>query len=151
MRGTPRTWILALLGLLAIVWLPRTWQDDINGARADIRLSPAARENARGPAATAGSDLALVLGARSRIPRNASFALVRGGRFGTDAHPNRTQAFVWESGQTWTQFALAPRVEVSPGLASWLLIRDASPTSVGHAHPGHQWRYGSDWLVQVRT
>jgi hypothetical protein len=95
--------------------------------------------------------MALLRAARTHIPRGAPFALVRGGRWGTAARPNRSQAFVWESGESWTQYYLAPRVEVAAIDARWLLIRDASPATVGVRSSRHTWRFGSDWLVELRS
>ncbi|HEY1480769.1 MAG TPA: hypothetical protein VGF46_12100 [Gaiellales bacterium] len=152
-RGPARTRLLvvvALVAVLALGWLPWTLQDDLSGARRDARMSAGARDDARGPAARAGSDLALVRAARRRMPPHASFALVRGGIWGSDAHPNTRRAFVWESGQSWTQFALAPRMETDASRASWLLIRDASPMALGESRPGREWRFGRDWLVRLR-
>jgi hypothetical protein len=149
-RWSPRTWILAVLIALGLLWLPLTLQDDIAGARADLRVSAGDRSYARGPLATAGSDLPLVRAALARMPRHASFALVRAGRWGTDGHPNPRESFVWEAGASWTQFTLAPRVEVSRNRAAWLLVRDARPSELGIIRNLHEWRFGDDWLVQLR-
>ena len=147
---SPRSWILALLTALGLVWLPLTLQDDIAGARSDLRLSASDRSYARGPLATAGSDLPLVRAALARMPQHASFALVRGGRWGTDDHPNPNESFVWEAGASWTQFTLAPRLEVARNRASWLLVRDARPSALGVVRGLREWRFGEDWLVQIR-
>ncbi len=140
-----------LVLVTALVTLPSTLRADIDGMRTDMRLSATAASEARGPAAAAGTDIALLRAARARMPRDASFALVRGGRFGSDAHPVHALAFVWEAGQSWTQFDLAPRLEVAPRRAAWLLIRDATPAAAGVRHPLHAWRFGHDWLVEQRT
>jgi hypothetical protein len=143
--------LLLLVLATALVTLPSTLRSDVDGMRADGRLSATAASEARGPDARAGTNIALIRAARARMPRGASFALVRGGRFGSDAHPAHALAFVWEAGQSWTQFALAPRLEVAPGRAGWLLIRDATPASAGVRDPLHAWRFGHDWLVEQRT
>jgi hypothetical protein len=75
---------------------------------------------------------------------------VRAGAWGTEAHPNRARAFVWEAGQSWTQYYLAPRVETSTGRARWLLLRDVTP-GAARVRPLHAWRFGSDWLVEQRA
>jgi hypothetical protein len=144
----------ALVGLVLIVALARlpfTLVTDVRGARADGRLSPVAVSEARGRDAVAGTDIVLLRAARVRIPPDASYAIVRGGRWGTPGHPNRRAAFVWESGESWTQYDLAPRLEVSLRRARWLLIRDATPGAVGVRRPLHAWRFGVDWLVERRT
>ena len=83
-------------------------------------------------------------------PGGAPFALVRAGRWGSASRPNRSLAFVWQAGQAWTQFVLAPRVQVARGDAVWLLVRGADPAGAGIRHPVHAWRFGPDWLVEVR-
>jgi hypothetical protein len=136
--------------LIAVTRLPLTLLSDVRGARDDARLTPTAAAEARGPAASRGTNIQLLRAARARIPSGASFAILRGGRWGTAARPNRSQAFVWESGESWTQYYLAPRIEVAQAQASWLLIRDATPGSAGVRAPLHEWRFGTDWLVEVR-
>ena len=141
---------LAVIALLAVglAWLPSTLLSDVRGARANARLSHDERRDARGPAAMAGTNLALTHAAQRLIPKDQPFAIVRSGRWGTDAKPTRRLAFVWQSGQAWTQFALAPRVQVEAGEASWLLVRDGSPTSLDFGRVIRSWRFGSDWLVE---
>ena len=110
----------------------------------------AAAADARGPGAAEGTNLGLVHAALRRIPGGAPFAIVRAGRWGSASSPNRSLAFVWQAGQSWTQFVLAPRVQVAPGDAVWLLVRGADPAAAGIRHPLHAWRFGPDWLVEVR-
>jgi hypothetical protein len=150
-RSRTQAVVLLLVLVTALVTLPSTLRSDVNGMRADARLSATAASEARGPAASEGTNIALIRAARARMPRGASFALVRGGRFGSDAHPVHALAFVWEAGQSWTQFDLAPRLEVAPRQAGWLLIRDATPAAEGVRNPLHAWRFGHDWLVEQRT
>ena len=138
---------VAAISLIALVWLPGTLLSDARGLQANRRLSPAQAEDARGPSATAGSDLALVHAARRQIPRGLSFAIERGGRWGSDRRPNRAVAFVWQSGRSWTQFELAPRIQVAPADASWILMRDTAPAG---ARVARTWRLGPDWLVERR-
>ena len=95
-------------------------------------------------------DLALVRTALAEMPSNASFSIVRGGRWGSADHPNPETRFVWEAGESWTQYVLAPRLETAPTGASWLLLRDTTPGAAGIAHPLGAWRFGTDWLVRVR-
>ena len=141
---------VVVVSLLALAWLPSTLLKDVRGLRANLKLSPSQAADVRGPAVTAGTNLALIHAARSRIPRLLPFAIVRAGRWGTDERPNRSVAFIWQSGQSWTQFALAPRIQADPSEAAWILIRDASPAEVGFPHPARAWQFGRDWLVQAR-
>ena len=141
---------VVVVSLLALAWLPSTLLSDVRGLRANLKLSSSQAADARGPAVTAGTNLALVHAAKSRIPELVPFAIVRAGRWGTDEKPNRKVAFIWQSGQSWTQFALAPRIQVDPSEAAWILIRDASPAEAGFPHPARAWRFGRDWLVQAR-
>ena len=138
------------VSLLALAWLPSTLLSDVRGLRANLKLSSSQATDARGPTVTAGTNLALIHAAKSRIPGLVPFAIVRAGRWGTDEKPNRKVAFIWQSGQSWTQFALAPRIQADPTQAAWILIRDASPTGAGFPHPARAWRFGRDWLVQAR-
>lgn len=86
--------------------------NDVAGAAANGRLTANEASFARGPDATAGTNLALIRAALARIPRSAPFSIVRGGRWGSAKHPNRRTLFVWEAGESWTQYVLAPRIEV---------------------------------------
>jgi hypothetical protein len=147
---TPQAALLAAVLLLALAWMPAALLSDIRGARANMRLSAAAAADARGPGAAEGTNLGLVHAAVRRIPGGAPFAIVRAGRWGSASSPNRALAFVWQAGQSWTQFVLAPRVQVAQGDAVWLLVRGAAPAGAGIRHPVHAWRFGSDWLVEVR-
>ena len=142
---------MAIVLLIVAIRLPFTLRSDVRGVQADEKLTPTAVAEARGPAAAAGTNIGLLRAAQARIPRAASYAVVRGGMWGTAEHPNRAEAFVWESGESWTQYDLAPRVEVAQSKASWLLIRDARPEAVGVHAPARSWRFGTDWLVEVRT
>ncbi|MDX6536575.1 MAG: hypothetical protein QOD37_916 [Gaiellales bacterium] len=137
---------VAAISLVALAWLPGTLLSDVRGLRDNRRLSSTQAEDARGPSAAAGGDLALVRAARSRIPRGLSFAIERGGRWGSERAPNRAVAFAWQAGQSWTQFELAPRIQVAPADASWILMRDTAP--VGRV--ARSWQIGPDWLVQRR-
>ncbi len=124
--------------------------NDVAGAAANGRLTANEASFARGPDATAGTNLALIRAALARIPRSAPFSIVRGGRWGSAKHPNRRTLFVWEAGESWTQYVLAPRIEVPPAAASWVLVRDTTPAAIGIKHPRAAWRFGSDWLVRLR-
>jgi hypothetical protein len=148
--GAPQAALLAAVLLTALAWLPAALRADIRGARANLRLTAAGAGDARGPSATAGTNLSLVHAAQRRIPRNASFAIVPAGRWGSATRPNRALAFVWQAGQSWTQFELAPRTQVDPGDAAWLLVRGAGAGGAGIRHAMHAWRFGADWLVEVR-
>jgi len=149
-RNVAQMVVVGAILLIAVTRLPFTLLSDVRGARDDARLTATAAAEARGPAASRGTNIQLLRAARAQIPSGASFAILRGGRWGTAAHPNRSQAFVWESGESWTQYYLAPRIEVARAAATWLLIRDAKPASLGVRSPLHAWRFGSDWLVEVR-
>jgi hypothetical protein len=149
MRRVPtRALVVAVVASLALAWLPIALHDDVAGAAANARLTGDAASFARGPGATAGTDLPLVQAALARMPLDASFSIVRGGRWGSAARPNPRSRFVWEAGQSWTQYVLAPRVEVAPAAASWRLIRDATPRVAGVVHARAAWRFGQDWLVR---
>lgn len=149
-RISPLAGVVGVVALLALVWLPGTLRGDVSGARADRGLTAQAASFARGPAAKAGTDLALVRAALAEMPSNASFSIVRGGRWGSANHPNPKTRFVWEAGESWTQYVLAPRLETAPTGASWLLLRDTTPGAAGIAHPLGAWRFGTDWLVRLR-
>lgn len=142
---------LVLIAAVALVRLPYTLVSDVRGARGDSRMSARQAGEARGPAALAGTDIDLIRAARRLMPRNAAFAIERGGRWGRGPHPLHALAFVWESGESWTQFDLAPRLEVEPARASWLLLRDETPGAAGVRHVRHRWRFGQDWLVELRV
>ena len=142
--------VLVAVLLIALAWLPVALVSDIRGVRSNTRLSAAAAADARGPSATAGTNVGLVHAAQRRIPLGKSFAIVRAGRWGSDASPNRSLAFVWQAGQSWTQFELAPRLQVARANAAWLLVRGGGPSAVGIRHPARAWRFGADWLVEVR-
>ncbi|MDP9255722.1 MAG: hypothetical protein M3Q31_04090 [Actinomycetota bacterium] len=147
---TSQAALLVAVLLIILAWMPVALLSDIRGARANLRLSAAAAADARGPGAAEGTNLGLVHAAQRRIPGGDPFAIVRAGRWGSASNPNRSLAFVWQAGQSWTQFALAPRVQVSRRDAVWLLVRGADPSSAGVRHPEHAWRFGRDWLVEVR-
>ena len=136
-----------MLGLFALVaiWLPGTIASDIRGLRSALRLSARARADARGPGAQAATDLALVRLARAEIPPGGAYAVLTTARW----RAGHT-ATAREAGGSWTQFALAPRVQVARKAAGWMLILDSSPRAAGIARPLHAWRSGHDWLVQVR-
>jgi hypothetical protein len=137
--------VLAGVSLLVLIWLPGTLASDVRGLRSDLRLSPAGRADARGPSAAAGTDLPLVRFAQSTIPSGAPYAVVRAGRW-----RERRLAAAREAGQAWTQFALAPRVQVGGRDAAWLLLFDSSPRAAGVSRPLRTWRFGQDWLVHRR-
>jgi hypothetical protein len=142
--------VAAVVALLAVVWLPIALESDLDGITSNRHLSTDQAAYARGPSAQAGTNLALVHAALTRIPAGASFSIVRGGRWGTASHPNPKNRFVWEAGESWTQYVLAPRLEVAPQQASWLLVRGGSPTTLGIANARQSWRFGEDWLVRLR-
>jgi hypothetical protein len=144
-RPTMHRRALVALSLLAAIWLPGVVASDIRGLRANLRLSAGERADVRGPGATAGSNLALVHLAEARMPARAPYAVVLGGRW-----RGRHLAAAREAGQSWTQFALAPRVEVGRRQAAWLLILDSNPVAAGISRPRHAWHLGHDWLVQLR-
>jgi hypothetical protein len=145
-------WVfLVAIAAVVLIRLPLTLASDMRGARQDRHMSARSAAEARGPAALAGTDIALIRAARRIVPRDAPFAVVRGGRWGSALRPNHALAFVWESGESWTQFDLAPRLEVAPGRATWLLVRDATPRAAGVLDVRRQWRFGSDWLVERRA
>jgi hypothetical protein len=133
-----------VVAVLTAIWLPGTIASDLRGLRDDRRLQHPA--DARGPAAAAGTDLALIHAARARIPKADDFAIVAGGRW----HGRRLAGglqLAREAGASWTQYALAPRFQVAPGRARWLLVLDTTPAAAG-LQPRKVWRFGSDWLVQ---
>ena len=136
-----------MLGLFALVaiWLPGTFASDIRGLRSALRLSAQARADARGPGAQAATDLALVRLAKAEIPSGGAYAVLTTARW----RAGHT-ASAREAGGSWTQFALAPRVQVARKAAGWMLILGSSPRAAGIARPLHAWRSGHDWLVQVR-
>jgi hypothetical protein len=136
---------LAALALLIAGRAPGTLAPDIRGFVADARLGHP--DQVRGVAATAGMNLRLVLAARRLIPRGSAYAIVFAGRW----TPGRERGAVpkqREAGEAWTQFTLAPRLAVPASDASWLLVRGASPASLG-IRAARVWRFGDDWLVQV--
>jgi hypothetical protein len=149
-RSRTQAVLVVLVLVTALARLPFTLERDVRGMRADGRLTAAAKAEARGPAAAAGTNIDLIRAAQLYIPHKASFAIVQAGSWGTAARPNRAVAFVWEAGQSWTQFDLAPRLEVPASRARWLLIRGATPGSVGVRRPLHAWQFGVDWLVERR-
>jgi hypothetical protein len=148
-RGMQRALLLAVLAI-GLACAPAALISDIRGARSNLRLSSLEASTARGPSARAGTNLGLVLAAQRLIPDHEAFAIVRAGRWGSAARPNRSLAFAWQAGQSWTQFALAPRLEVAPRDAVWLLVRDGSPSAAGVRDPVAAWRFGRDWLVEAR-
>ena len=141
--GAQRAASLALL-LLVVLWLPGTIASDIRGLRSSLRLSARARAEATGPGARAGSDLALLRLARTTIPRGAPYAVVTSRRW-----RERHSATAREAGSSWTQFALAPRIQVSLQAARWVLVIDASPLAAGIPRQLRAWRSGRDWLVHT--
>ncbi|HEY3613831.1 MAG TPA: hypothetical protein VGK92_09005 [Gaiellales bacterium] len=142
--GAQRAAFLGLL-LLVVLWLPGTLASDIRGLRSSLRQSSRARAEATGPGARAGSDLALLRLARATIPAGAPYAVLT-----TSAWRRQRSATARESGASWTQFALAPRVQVARRAARWVLVLGASPRAAGVAGRVHAWRSGGDWLVQTR-
>jgi hypothetical protein len=146
-RGASGARRAVLVGLFALVviWLPGTLASDIRGLRSALRLSAQERAEARGPGAQAATDLALVRLAQTEIPPGGAYAVLTTARWRA-----RHTATAREAGGSWTQFALAPRVQVARKAAGWMLILDSSPRGAGIARPLHAWRSGSDWLVEVR-
>ena len=142
--GAQRAAVLALL-LLVVLWLPGTIASDVRGLRSALRLSARARAEATGPGPRAGADLALLRVARAVIPAGAPYAVLTTRRW-----RERHSATARESGASWTQFSLAPRVQVPRRAARWLLLLDASPRAAGIPRPLHAWRSGRDWLVETR-
>lgn len=143
-RLTNQRKLLAGLSILVLIWLPGTFASDLRGLRSNLRLSAAERADARGPNAKAGTNLALVHFAQTEIPAGAAYAVVLGDRWRV-----RHLAAAREAGQSWTQFALAPRTEVGRASARWLLLLDSNPAGAGIAGARHEWRFGRDWLVQL--
>jgi hypothetical protein len=146
--GRRRAVLIALVLLIA-AWLPGVLASDLRGLRSALRLSARARADYRGPRAGEGTNLALVDVARARIPSGAGYAIVMAGRWQPRHLPARL-AQAREAGTSWTQFALAPRLEVARSRARWVLVMDATPKRAGIARPEHAWRFGRDWLVEVR-
>jgi hypothetical protein len=142
--GARRAVLLGLL-LLIVLWLPGTLASDIRGLRSALRLSASARAEATGPGARAGSDLALLRLARTTIPAGAPYAVLT-----TRQWREQRSATARESGASWTQFALAPRVQVPRAAARWVLVLGSGPRAAGIPSPVHTWRLGGDWLVQTR-
>jgi hypothetical protein len=147
--GSRRRAALVVLLALVAVWLPGVLASDVRGLRSALRLSARARADARGPAARAGTNLALLHVAGIRIPAGAGYAIVMGGRW-KGRHLAAKLAVEREAGTAWTRFALAPRIEVARSRAAWVLVMDATPRGAGLARPLHSWRFGRDWLVEVR-
>ena len=147
--GDRRGAVLIVLLLLGAAWLPGVLANDLRGLRSALRLSARERADYRGPAARDGTDLALLRVARVRIPAGAPYALVMAGRWKA-RHLAAAAAQAREAGTSWTQFALAPRVQVPRSRAAWVLIMDSTPQGAGFSRPLHAWRFGRDWLVDVR-
>jgi hypothetical protein len=144
-RLTNQLKVLAGLSILVLIWLPGTLASDLRGLRSNLRLSASERSDARGPNAKAGTNLALLHFAQGEIPAGAAYAVVLGDRWRA-----RRLAAAREAGRSWSQFALAPRTEVGRAAADWLLLLDSSPVRAGVAGARHEWRFGRDWLVQMR-
>jgi hypothetical protein len=142
--GARRAAVLGLL-LLVVLWLPGTLASDIRGLRSALRQSARTRAETTGPGARAGSDVALLRLARATIPAGAPYAVLTTRRW-----RERRSATARESGGSWTQFALAPRIQVARREARWLLVIGSSPQAAGISGAAHAWRTGSDWLVQTR-
>jgi hypothetical protein len=142
--GAQRIAVLVLL-LLVVLWLPGTLASDVRGLRSALGHSARTRAETTGPGARAGADLALLRLARATIPAGAPYAVLTTRRW-REQH----SATAREGGGSWTQFALAPRVQVTRRAARWLLVMDSSPQAAGVARPAHAWRTGRDWLVQTR-
>src|SRR4051812_17774736 len=119
--GAQRAAVVGLF-LLVVLWLPGTLASDVRGLRSALRHSARTRAETTGPGARAGADLALLRLARATIPAGAPYAVVTTRRW-----RERHSATARESGGSWTQFALAPRVQVAPTAAHWLLVMGASP------------------------
>jgi hypothetical protein len=141
--GARRGAALGLL-LLVVAWLPGTLASDVRGLRSALRLSARSRAEATGPGARAGADLALLRLARATIPGRAPYAVLTSSRW-----RERRSAAAREAGTSWTQFALAPRVQVGRGAARWLLVLGSTPRAAGIARPLRAWRAGGDWLVEI--
>jgi hypothetical protein len=142
--GARRAAVLGLL-LLVVLWLPGTLASDVRGLRSALRHSARTRAETTGPGARAGADLALLRLARATIPAGAPYAVLTTRRW-----RERHSATAREAGTSWTQFALAPRVQVARREARWLLVIDSSPQAAGISLQVHAWRTGGDWLVQTR-
>ncbi len=145
----PRGATLVVLLALIAAWLPGVLASDVRGLRSALRLSARERADFRGPDARDGTNLALLHVAGARIPAGAGYAIVMGGRW-KGRHLAAGAALAREAGTSWTQFSLAPRVEVTRSRAAWVLVMDSTPQSAGLARPLHAWRFGSDWLVEMR-
>ena len=131
---------------IALVWLPRTVVTDVRALGQDQRLASVVET--RGPAAAAGSNLALIRAAVRRIPRDASFHVAYAGPWA----PRRLRPdlqLARQAGASWMQYMLAPRFQVPAGRAQWLVVEGGPPSAVA-ARPVAAWRFGSDWLVQAR-
>jgi hypothetical protein len=146
-RGSSGARRAVLLGLVAliVIWLPGTLASDVRGLRSSLRLSARERAEARGPGAQAATDLALVRLAQAEIPPGQAYAVLTTARWRA-----RHTATAREAGGSWTQFALAPRVQVARRAADWMLILDSTPHGAGVERPRHAWRSGRDWLVELR-
>ncbi len=131
---------------LVVAWLPQSVASDLRGLRRDLALPNPA--DARGPAAAAGTDLDLIHAAQARIPRDADFAIALGGRWAGRRLPGGLQ-LARQAGASWTQYSLAPRFQVEPEDARWLLVLDATPASLG-LEPAWALRSGRNWLVRQR-
>jgi hypothetical protein len=142
--GAQRAAALGLL-VLVVLWLPGTIAADVRGLRSSLELSARGRAETAGPGARAGSDSALLRLAGAKIPSGAAFAVVT-----TRAWRERRSGAVREAGAAWTRFVLAPRAQVAPRAAHWVLVLGASPRAAGVGDGVRTWRTGGDWLVQTR-
>ena len=138
---------LLVVALPIVLSIPPNTPSWYRSLRANYRLDHAAAIEVAPPLIRSTRNLALARQALASIPQNGTYAVVPG-----RLHPRRSAAARRERARTtylvsWLQYWLAPRIQVDPEDAGWLILLDGAgkPPPAGAREVR---RIGDDVLVR---
>ena len=142
-RSRPAEAVAILFVSLPIVlWVPGNAPRWTTGLRWEYGQGPAEARGLAPPIVEHNRNLELADEALARIAPDETFAVVPQGRW-KGRHARGRRIYL----TSWLQFWLAPRIQVGPGKADWLIVLDGAaeplPSGVAEVH-----RFGDDLLVQ---
>ena len=145
-RHWAETATILIVALPVVLWVPRNAPHWARSLRHDYRLGPSAALELVPRAVPAKPHRPLARLALSAIPMGETYAVVAHPKAPPRSAAARRERARLKYFESWLQYWLAPRIQVNPADARWLIVLDASgrpPPTAGKVH-----RIGTDLLVQ---
>lgn len=138
---------ILIVALPIVASIPHTAPSWYESLRTNYRLDPAVAVAIAPPVMARERNLALARQALTSIAADETYGVVphlRRPRRSASARLERARLTYLES---WLQYWLAPRIQVDPSDAAWLILLDAAdlPPPAG---PTAVYRFGNDFLVR---